>query len=421
MESAKIQTNGGPKYLAIANDFRAGIKSLKYKVGDLFPDDRSLSRKLGCSRPTIHKAFDILEREGHVRIIQGSGVYVDNAGIKEETHPKIGIENLSVIGVASTETCETHSAKLTEHHIVNTILACKNETMKYEPLRIAYINPQDLKAKLSYYRDILDGLIIAPAQYELLSDSVRYVLKQKIPTIFAGLQIPYQLKNISVDRVYADEFQGAYDVGRYFIERGHTEIGFIHDYRRHGKDLRIDGFTTALKEAGLKALRPLDVLKDMNGKQSKLYLFHQKLGAVCARKLMESKKFPTAIMCINDLSAVGAFEELNRMNISMPDEVELLGFSNDIESRLFFSDRINPISTVAVPRKTLAEESFKLLVKRMNNPGLPPQVVALLTTIIHRETSKGGNAPGLKSGKLSISAPENDIELINKQIVDKIS
>ena len=420
MENANIQTNGGPKYLAIANDFRAGIISRKYKVGDLFPDDRTLSRKLGCSRPTIHKAFDILEREGHVRIIQGSGVYVDNAGIKKETHPEIDHENLSVIGVAGAETWETHSAKLTEHHIVNTILANKDENTKYEPLRIAYINPSELKAKLIYYRDILDGLIIVPAQYGLLSDSVQYVLKRKIPTIFAGLQIPYQLKNISVDRVYADEFRGAYELGRYFIERGHTEIGFIHDYRSHGKDPRIDGFTTALKEAGLKALMPLDALKGLNGTHSKTYLFLQQLGTDCTKKLMNRKKRPTAIMCINDLSAVGAFGELNRMKISMPDEVELFGFSNDIESRRFFSNGINPISTVAVPRKTLAEESFKLLLKRMNNPGIPVQVVALPTVMIHSETTKGRNASGSKSVKGSMPDPENDIEFLNKQIIGKV-
>ena len=408
-----------PKYISVSNDFRAKIKSKFYAPGDLLPDYRTLRRKLNCSFPTLLKAFDILEREGHIRKIQGSGTYVSHGSFQEETHPDIGIENLSIIGVASGETCETHSGKLTEHHIVNTILAGNGGNRKYEPLRISYINPQDLKAKLSYYRDMLDGLIIAPA-YGLLSDSVQYVLKQKIPTIFAGLQIPYQLKNISVDRVYADEFRGAYELGRYFIERGHTEIGLVHDYRSHGKSPRIDGFTSALKEAGLKALMPIDALKDLNGIQSKPYLFYQKLGMDCTKKLMNSKKSPTAIMCINDLSATGAFEELNRMKISMPDEVELFGYSNDIESRLFFSDRINPISTVAVPRKTLAEESFKLLVKRMNNPGLPTQVVALPTIMIHRETSKGRNASASKSVKGSMPDPENDIEFLNKQIIGKV-
>jgi LacI family transcriptional regulator len=249
---------------------------------------------------------------------------------------------------------------------------------------------------------------------------VQYVLKQKIPTVFAGLQIPYQLKNISVDRVYADEFRGAYELGQYFIESGHTEIGFVHDYRSHGKSPRIDGFTSALKEAGLKALMPLDALKDLNGSQSKPYLFYQKLGMDFTKRLMNRKKRPTAIMCINDLSAIGVFEELNRMKISMPDEMELFGFSNDIESRLFFSDRINPISTVAVPRKALAEESFKLLLKRMNNPGIPVQVVALPAVMIHRETTKGRNVSGSKSGNHFISDPENEIEIINKQITAKL-
>jgi DNA-binding LacI/PurR family transcriptional regulator len=353
-----------------------------------------------------------------VRIIQGSGVYVDNSNIKEETHPKMDIENLSIIGIASGETTENHSGKLTEHHIVNTILANKDRNRKYEPLRISYINARDLKAKLSYYRDILDGLIIAPAIYELLSDTVQYVLKQKIPTVFAGLQ-PFQLKGISVDRVYADEFRGAYDVGRYFIESGHTEIGFVHDYR-HNKSGRYEGFITALKEAGLKALMPLDALKDLNGIQPKPYLFYQQLGANCTKRLMKNKKLPTAIMCINDLSAIGAFEELNRMDISMPDEMELFGFSNDIESRLFFPNGANPISTVAVPRKTLAEESFNLLLKRMNNPGLPAQIVSLPTKILHRVTTKGGNLYSLKSEVCTVLDSENNIELINKQITAKL-
>ena len=245
-----------PKYISVSNDFRTKIKSKFYAPGDLLPDYRTLRRKLNCSFPTLLKAFDILEIEGHIRKIQGSGTYVSHGSFQEEAHPSIGIEDLSMIGIASGETAETHSGKLTEHHIVNTILAGKGENRKYEPLRIAYINPAELKAKLSYYRDILSGLIIVPAHYELLSDSVQYVIKQKIPTIFAGLQIPYELKNISLDRVYADEFRGAYDAGRYFIERGHTEIGFVHDYRSLGKSPRIDGFTTALKEAGLKALFP---------------------------------------------------------------------------------------------------------------------------------------------------------------------
>ena len=118
-------------------------------------------------------------------------------------------------------------------------------------------------------------------------------------------------------------------------------------------------------------------------------------------------------MCINDLCAIGAFEELNRMKISMPDEVELFGFADDIESRLFLVNRPNPISTVELPKQALAEETFKLLVQRMKNPWCPTQIVTLPTTIIHRKTTKGENETGKNR--------ENDIETINKQIMEKLS
>ena len=416
MKSKKIKQNGLPKYLAIANEFRAGIKSQKYKPGDSLPDGRTLSRQLGCNRLTILRAFDILEREGHLRKIHGSGVYVDNDKAQEETHPPFNIENLSIIGIAFGETIENHSGKLTVHHIVDTVLESNGGKSKYEPLCISFI-VRDLKTKLRYYRDMLDGLIIlSPSDYESISDSVQYAQKLNIPTVFTGLQIPSQLKQVPVDTVYVDEFKGGYDVGRYFIEKGHTEIGFIHDghYKKMG---RYDGFITALKESGLKAVMPLDVLKGLSCQPGKLH-FPQKLGAACMGKLMKCKKRPTAIICQNDLCAVGAFEELNRMKISMPDEVELFGVGDDMESRLFFSDRTNPISTVGVSRKKLAEESFKLLVRRMNNPGLPPQIVTLPTEIIHRETTKAGKVSGSKDSYLNM---DNDILFINKQIMSKLN
>ncbi len=412
MRNEEMEKNDIPKYLAIANDFRAGIQSQKYKAGDLLPDDRTLSRQLGCSRPTIHKAFDILEREGHVRKIQGSGVYVDNGSAHEEIHPPIDIKNLSIIGIASGATIENHSGKLIEHHLVNTILMSNGGNRQYEPLRINYLNDRDLKAKLSFYRDVPGGLIIYGTDYERLAHSVQYALKQAIPIVFAGLQIPSQLNRVPVDTVYVDEFRGGYDVGRYFIENGHTEIGLIHDYS-NSKYGRAEGFATALKEHGLKMVTSLEALKDLDNCQSKTFLFHRDVGAACTKKLMKSKKRPTAIMCINDLCAIGAFEELNRMKISMPDEVELFGFADDIESRLFLVNRPNPISTVELPKQALAEETFKLLVQRMKNPWCPTQIVTLPTTIIHRKTTKGENETGKNR--------ENDIETINKQIMEKLS
>ena len=407
-----------PKYISIANDFRTKIKSKIYHPSDLLPDYRTLGKQLNCSLPTLQKAFDILEREGHVRKIQGSGVYVDNGSAQEEAHPKLGIKNLFIIGIANDVTIDNHSQKSIEHHIANRILMSNGKNRQYEPLRINFTDARDLRARLNYYRDFLDGLIISGTNYDFLADSVQYVLKQNIPTVFAGLQIPSQLEKMPVDTVYVDEFQGGYDAGRYFIEKGHTEIGLVHDYK-HNKWGRIEGFITALKESGLKANMPLEILKDLNSCKSKSFLFSRNLGTAYAKKLMKSKKRPTAIMCQNDLSAIGAFEELNCMKISMPDEVELFGFADDVESRLFFTSRVNPISTVALPREALAEEAFKLLVQRMNNPGLPAQTVTLPTIKIHRETTKGESVYASKLGKI-VSDEENDIEIINKQIMAKI-
>ncbi len=393
------------KYISISDDFRTKIKSGFYTPGDLLPNYHILSKQLNCSHPTLQKAFGVLESEGYVNMIHGSGIFVSKGLVSTEVHPSFDIENLTIIGIANVLTPETHSIKSMENQIINEILMANSGTVKYEPMQISYIDCQDLQSRLGYYRNILDGLIIMSSSYNPLASNVQYALKQHIPVVFSSLSVPSQLPHIPVDVVSHDEYHGGYEVGRYFIERGHRDIGLIGDIRTHSKLGRLPGFTAALKESGLKA-----IIAEFEQKELEQYAGMTqflKIGSICVQKLLKKRNLPTAIMCMNDITAIGAFNEFNRAGVSMPDEVELFGFADDIESQLYFSDRINPVSTVQFSIDMMAKESFRLLEQRLKNPDIPRQIATIPATIIHRETTKGESVYGSKSGMNSGHGREN--------------
>ena len=80
-------------------------------------------------------------------------------------------------------------------------------------------------------------------------------------------------------------------------------------------------------------------------------------GREATRKLLSSGKTPTAILCVNDLFAMGALRELRSRNISVPGEMSVTGFDN-IEISEFTTPSL---TTINIPRERIATNLFKSL------------------------------------------------------------
>lgn len=65
-----------PLHLQLANAIREHITE-NLKFGDKLPSELFLKDSLKISRATIRKAYDTLEREGLVKRVQGSGIFVN--------------------------------------------------------------------------------------------------------------------------------------------------------------------------------------------------------------------------------------------------------------------------------------------------------------------------------------------------------
>ena len=68
-----------PKYLQIYNHIKDNIKNGKMKDNEKLPPIRTMSKLLGVNNTTIVKAYELLEKEGYVYKIVGSGTFVTDS------------------------------------------------------------------------------------------------------------------------------------------------------------------------------------------------------------------------------------------------------------------------------------------------------------------------------------------------------
>ena len=128
---------------------------------------------------------------------------------------------------------------------------------------------------------------------------------------------------------------------RYLLDLGHRRIAMLAGIssRNDRAAARIEGVRQALKKAGL-ALAPQHLVERPYG------LAEAREGL---RVLMAAKPAPTAIVCGNDVLAMGALLEAHRLGIQVPQALSIVGF-DDLE----MARHIQPsLTTLHVPTQLL--------------------------------------------------------------------
>jgi LacI family transcriptional regulator len=174
--------------------------------------------------------------------------------------------------------------------------------------------------------------------------------------------------------VTTTDWQGAYDMTRYLLSRGHRRIGFIKGpiEQKAGHD-RFDGFKVALAEAGID----IDPILVTQGDD------HFDSGQACARTLLTIRPRPTAISANNDEMASGVLVAAHQMGISVPGELSVTGF-DDIP----LSWQVWPaLTTVRQPIRKMAELATMLLIRILEGGEPDTLQHRLPTKLVIREST----------------------------------
>src|SRR5215467_14845492 len=83
------------------------------------------------------------------------------------------------------------------------------------------------------------------------------------------------------------------------------------------------------------------------------------------RELHALDQPPTAVVCSNDMTAIGVMREAYEQNVKVPDELSVVGF-DDIHLAEF---TIPPLTTVQMSQHELAKIAFQALLNEVDEPG----------------------------------------------------
>ncbi|MFP1631157.1 LacI family DNA-binding transcriptional regulator [Zhengella sp. ZM62] len=148
-----------------------------------------------------------------------------------------------------------------------------------------------------------------------------------------------------------DNADAAAQMTRKVLEMGHRDIAMIAGVTAMNDRAadRVSGVRRALREAGIDA----DALPVIEAP----YSFED--GSRAFEALMQRHPRPTAVICGNDVLAVGAIKRARSMGMSVPGDVSITGF-DDIDIASFVTPAL---TTVHVPHRRMGTAAAHLLLQ----------------------------------------------------------
>ncbi|GHU71141.1 LacI family transcriptional regulator [Clostridia bacterium] len=187
------------------------------------------------------------------------------------------------------------------------------------------------------------GFIESPGAHDLPAVLMR--LRRYMPIVTIGPPIP----GFGSPRVWPDLHSGVQRAVRHLVGLGHKRLAFIgatSDTRSVGE--REQGFREACEQYGVEAILHYESIHNPS------------TGETCAIRLlngMNRRDWPSALVVINDLTALGVLKGLRRMGLTVPDDIAVVGCDNQ-----FFSEYTHPpLTTLDVN----AEELGRLAMRRL--------------------------------------------------------
>jgi LacI family transcriptional regulator len=194
--------------------------------------------------------------------------------------------------------------------------------------------------------------------------------KRKVPLVF--IDIGPTRPSISVLKV--DYRHGILQGVQHLAALGHKDIAFISGpLTLHSAQSRRTAFSASLKECGI-ALNPAWVVEGDHTMEG---------GIASMEYLLAAKNRPTAVLCSNDMTAIGVLHKLYRAGLRVPDDLSVIGF-DDIH---IAEVTIPPLTTVQMSRFELARAAVTALRTHVEEPQNSRREYKIQTDLIVREST----------------------------------
>jgi DNA-binding LacI/PurR family transcriptional regulator len=210
----------------------------------------------------------------------------------------------------------------------------------------------------------VDGLILQSSSID-----VDELLELKLPTVILCGQSPH------LRCLQPDTETGFYLVTKHLLEGGHRGIAYIGAFPGCSRDGRsLAGYRRALSEYSLPVTESWLAHADECDEQAG----YETMSTLLARRSASGRKSDfTALVCYNDLMAMGAVRKAIECGLRVPEDLSVTGF-DDISREYYFQPTLTSVATsrFEIGRRAVAwicEETQRLIACDESGQDATPQ------------------------------------------------
>jgi len=189
----------------------------------------------------------------------------------------------------------------------------------------------------------VDGVILCSVSFG--EEQGRQILENSFPVVVVNNQAAGYFRY----SIYHDDVDGSRQLTRYLIKLGHRKIAYLGNSTAGRTTLdRLAGFRLEMNANGLNI--PTEYIQQVPGGSPEC-------GQVGIDHFLQLPHLPSAIICFNDMMAIGVLRGLQQAGLDVPADISVTGFDN-----ITFSAYTNPpLTTFDQPKRYIGAEAARLL------------------------------------------------------------
>ena len=220
----------------------------------------------------------------------------------------------------------------------------------------------------------VDGVIICSTSFS--ASQRRSLTEFGIPIVVINNQAAEDYRY----SIYHDDVDGSRQITRHLIELGHTKIAYLGNSLSGRTTFdRLSGFQKEMENTGL-AIPPEYIIHVAGGGPDN--------GIAGVDILLDLPDRPTALICFNDMMAIGVLKSLQQSGIQVPEDFSVTGFDN-----IVFSAYTNPpLTTFDQPKRSIGSKAAEQLFALLNstpdeNTAYQPKIHMLQGRLLVRKST----------------------------------
>ena len=203
---------------------------------------------------------------------------------------------------------------------------------------------------------------------EMAPDLMEELERSRIPTVFYDVGLAkHHISNIRVQ--YR---RGIEDLVEHLRTLGHKRFAFVGHHSLLGP-------TSEREQAFIETMKRVEpapewrTVADQDGPEG---------GRRAIAGLLDTGFQPTAIICVNDYTAIGVLRELRERGLNVPGDVSVTGFDNIQLSEYCFP----PLTTVHIPRDRIGHLVFEALAPKSGDAESEGREIVVEPELILRQS-----------------------------------